>query len=120
MLKVYRAADEKGQLSYVGQSEFKYIPVNEDVELNLGAVADVVVEPKLMDFKTDNYRFDRKRNISGWDEIQHVQNRGQKHPRDSGKGRDSAQFQHAVLDAGKERRIRPVRESRFGHGQVHA
>jgi hypothetical protein len=69
MLKVYRAADEKGQLSYVGQSEFKYIPVNEDVELNLGAVGDVVVESKLMDFETDNYRFDRNRNVSGWDEI---------------------------------------------------
>jgi hypothetical protein len=68
-LKVYRTADKKGQLSYVGQSEFKYIPVNEDVELNLGAVGDVVVESKLMDFKTDNYRFDRNRNVSGWDEI---------------------------------------------------
>jgi hypothetical protein len=68
-LKVYRTADDKGQLSYVGQSAFKYIPVDEDVELNLGAVGDVVVESKLMDFKTDNYRFDRNRNISGWDEI---------------------------------------------------
>ena len=69
MLKVYRTANEKGQLSYVGQSAFKYIPVDEDVELNLGAVGDVVVESKLMDFKTDNYRFDRNRNVSGWDEI---------------------------------------------------
>ena len=32
-------------------------------------VADVVVEPKLMDFKTENYRFDRRGNVSGWDEI---------------------------------------------------
>jgi hypothetical protein len=69
MLKVYRTVDNKGQLSYVGQSDFKYIPVNEDVELNLGAVGDVVVESKLMDLKTDNYRFDRNRNVSGWDEI---------------------------------------------------
>ena len=68
-LKVYRNVDEKGQLSYVGQSAFKYIPVDEDVELNLGPVGDVVVESKLMDFKTDNYRFDRNRNISGWNEI---------------------------------------------------
>jgi hypothetical protein len=68
-LKVYRSVEDKGQLSYVGQSEFKYIPVNEDVELNLGPVGDVVVESKLVDFKTDNYRFDRNRNISGWDEI---------------------------------------------------
>ena len=69
LLKVYRNADEAGHLSYTGQSSFKYIPVNEDVELNLGAVADVVVEPKLMDFRTANYMFDRWRNISGWDEI---------------------------------------------------
>ncbi len=69
LLKVYRNADDVGHLSYTGQSSFKYIPVDEDVELNLGPVADVVVEPKLMDFKTKNYRFDRQRNISGWDEI---------------------------------------------------
>ena len=69
LLKVYRGVGEKGHLSYTGQSSFKYIPVDEDVELNLGAVADVVVEPKLMDYKTANYRFDRLRNISGWDEI---------------------------------------------------
>ena len=69
MLKVYRGVDQKGHLSYTGQSSFKYVPVDEDVELNLGAVADVVVEPTLMDFKTDNYKFDRWGNISGWDEI---------------------------------------------------
>ncbi|MHC4088494.1 MAG: hypothetical protein ACYSU5_25305, partial [Planctomycetota bacterium] len=40
MLKVYRGADDKGHLSYTGQSAFKYIPVDEDVELNLGAVGE--------------------------------------------------------------------------------
>jgi hypothetical protein len=81
MLKVYRTADDtrtrstsdtstgKGHLSYTGQSDFKYIPVDEDVELNLGAVANVVVEPTLMEYKTANYRFDRNRNVAGWDEI---------------------------------------------------
>ena len=69
MLKVYRGVGNQGHLSYTGQSSFKYIPVDEDVELNLGAVANVVVEPKLMDFKTENYRFDRRGNVSGWDEI---------------------------------------------------
>ncbi len=69
MLKVYRGVGDKGHLSYTGQSSFKYIPVDEDVELNLGAVGDVVVEPTLMDFETKNYRFDRDRNISGWDEV---------------------------------------------------
>ncbi|UCF16373.1 MAG: DUF4139 domain-containing protein, partial [Phycisphaerales bacterium] len=69
MLKVYRNLGDTGHLSYTGQSSFKYIPVDEDVELNLGAVANVVVEPKLVDFKTENYRFDRRGNVSGWDEI---------------------------------------------------
>ena len=69
MLKVYRGVGDNGHLSYTGQSSFKYIPVDEDVELNLGPVANVVVEPKLMDFKTENYRFDRRDNVSGWDEI---------------------------------------------------
>jgi hypothetical protein len=69
MLKVYRTVDQDQHLSYVGQSSFKYIPVDEDVELNLGPVADVVVEPTLMDFKTKNYTFNRRGNISGWDEV---------------------------------------------------
>jgi len=69
MLKVYRNAGNEEHLSYTGQSSFKYIPVDEDVELNLGAVADIVVKPKLMEYKTDNYEFDRRGNISGWDEI---------------------------------------------------
>jgi len=69
MLRVYRTADEQARLSYVGRSEFKYIPVDEDVELSLGAVADIVVEPTLMEMRTDNYRFDRNRNVAGWDDI---------------------------------------------------
>ncbi len=69
VLKVYRAADAQAHLSYAGQSSFKYIPVDEDVELNLGAVSDLVVEPTLMEVRTDNHRFDRNRNVAGWDEI---------------------------------------------------
>ncbi len=69
MLKVYRNAGNEGHLSYTGQSSFKYIPVDEDVELNLGAVSNIVVKPKLMDFETDNYEFDRRGDVSGWDEI---------------------------------------------------
>ncbi len=69
LLKVYRGVDDEQHLAYTGQSSFKYIPVDEDVELNLGAVSDVVVEPKLMAYETQNYKFDRRRNISGWDEV---------------------------------------------------
>jgi hypothetical protein len=69
-IKVYRGLDEQKHLSYEGQSSFKYIPVNEEVELNLGPVQDVVVEPTLMEHRTDNYRFDRDLDVAGWDDIQ--------------------------------------------------
>jgi hypothetical protein len=68
-VKIYSQANDEGYLSYVGGTNIKYIPVDEEVELNLGPARLVKVEPKLMDFKTDNYIFDRKGNIDGWDEI---------------------------------------------------
>ncbi len=68
-LKVYRTVDDQKHLSYQGQSSFKYIPVGEEVELNLGPATDVVVKPVLMDHRTDNYRFNRRGDISGSDEI---------------------------------------------------
>jgi len=69
VLKVYRTIDDANHLSYEGQSSFKYIPVDEDVELNIGAVNNIVVEPKLIDYRTANYTHDRDGNIDGWDEI---------------------------------------------------
>ncbi|MEN6337525.1 MAG: DUF4139 domain-containing protein [Phycisphaerales bacterium] len=69
-MRVFRTADAQGHLSYEGESSFMYIPVNEDVELDLGSVENVVVEPKLMEYRTDNYRFDRDRDVAGWDEVQ--------------------------------------------------
>ncbi len=68
-LRVYRYADEEGALSYEGASSFKYIPVGEDVELSLGSVGNVVVEPMLMSFKSQNFLFNEKGDISGWDEV---------------------------------------------------
>jgi hypothetical protein len=68
-IKVCRTEDEAQHLSYQGQSSFKYIPVDEEVELNLGPVANVTVEPTLMDFKTLNYEFDKDGNVCGWDEV---------------------------------------------------
>ena len=68
-VRIFGQAGEDGLLSYVGGTGVKYIPVNEEVELDLGTARLVKVEPKLMDFKTENYRFDRWRNIAGWDEI---------------------------------------------------
>ncbi len=69
LIKVFRKLDEEAHLSYVGRDDTKYIPLGEDVELNLGAVRDVEVKPTLMNYKTTNYLFNASnKNISGWDE----------------------------------------------------
>jgi hypothetical protein len=68
-VKIYGMSDEEGYLSYIGGTSVKYIPVDEEVELNLGLARLVKVEPMLMNYKTENYVYDRKRNITGWDEI---------------------------------------------------
>ena len=76
-------------LSYIGASDIKYIPIGEEVELELGATQKVKVEPVLMQTRTENYEFYQtdnppeddemddlfggphwyKGDISGWDEI---------------------------------------------------
>ena len=68
-VKIYSHADEQGYMSYVGGTDIKYIPVDEEVELDLGPARLVEIAPKLMDFKTENYIFDNRANVSGWDEI---------------------------------------------------
>ncbi|NLB56779.1 MAG: hypothetical protein GX811_13640, partial [Lentisphaerae bacterium] len=60
---------QKDSLNYEGQSEFKYIPVDQEAALNMGAVANVMVQPKLMDFRTTDIRFDSYGGISGWDDV---------------------------------------------------
>jgi len=67
-VKIYSRDDGQGYLSYVGGTSIKYIPVNEEIELNLGLAQLVKVEPILIDFTTDNYVFNKEGNITGWDE----------------------------------------------------
>lgn len=69
--RAFRNNGDGKELSYVGNSEFKYIPMNEKVELNLGSTKEVKVEIKLLSTKTDHYLFNTHGNIDGWDEIQH-------------------------------------------------
>lgn len=69
-IKIYRSVNDAQNLAYVGQSDIKYIPVNEDAELNLGAARLVKIEPVLMNTQTANYTFDDKGNINGSDVIE--------------------------------------------------
>jgi len=69
MVRIYGLTDSDGYLSYVGGTSTKYIPVGEEIELNLGPARLIKVEPVLMTFKTGNYVFDTKDNVVGWDEV---------------------------------------------------
>jgi hypothetical protein len=69
-LKVFRKIDNAQHTTYEGHSRFIYIPVGEKAELNLGPVENVIVEPVLMKYETQNYTFFEDGNISGWDEVQ--------------------------------------------------
>lgn len=68
-LRVYRKlGSSTARLSYEGRSKFKYIPVGEEAELNLGAARRVLVEPVLMQEGSGRYLFDEDGDIAGWDE----------------------------------------------------
>jgi hypothetical protein len=68
-LRAYRVIDPSTKrLSYEGRSTFKYVPVDEEAELNLGPARRVLVEPVLMDEDSGRYLFDENGDIAGWDE----------------------------------------------------
>ncbi len=67
--RIYGQADAAGHLSYVGGADVKYIPVGEEVELELGPARLVEVKPVLMDYRTENHVFDPNGEITGWDEV---------------------------------------------------
>lgn len=68
-VQVFRQATPK-QLAYVGHVTTKYIPLDQEVELDFGTSREVKIEPVLLAEKTENYLFDRRGNISGYDHIQ--------------------------------------------------
>ena len=72
MLKVFGEAGADKRGTFEGESVFKYIPVGETAELDLGPSMDVIVEPVPMKFETGNFTFDQKGEINGWEETRTV------------------------------------------------
>jgi len=69
VVNLYKYEEQRYGPSVVRFLSFK----NDKKHKLLGTVANVVVEPKLMDYKTEKYKFDRRDNVSGWDEIRTFQ-----------------------------------------------
>jgi hypothetical protein len=55
-------------LCFLGQEQVKYVPINADVELNVGTDDELVEEYKTMSVERSKFAFDRNRNVVGWDE----------------------------------------------------
>jgi hypothetical protein len=65
-VKAFRVATEDRLYDFVGRAQVKYIPIAEEVELELGADAEVRVKPVLMDWSKTDLRFDQEGNVKGW------------------------------------------------------
>ncbi len=68
-INVFRQADGGDYLRYLGADDTRYIPVDQEVELNLGPARELNVEPALMDFAKENFMFNQHGNIEGFDEV---------------------------------------------------
>jgi hypothetical protein len=65
-VKAFRIVSDDQLCQYVGATQVKYIPVNENVELELGQDAEVMIKPVLMDWQKVDIKFDQWGNVSGW------------------------------------------------------
>ena len=65
-VKAFRVVTPDNLYAFVGRTNVKYIPVNEQVELELGNDLEVMVKPKLMNWEKTDLRFDNNGNVAGW------------------------------------------------------
>ncbi len=69
VVRVFRENGRDG-LSFLGQQLLRYSPIRADIEVNLGADDLVVYEQRKEDTRRENFAFDRRNRVTGWDEHQ--------------------------------------------------
>ncbi len=62
----FRTVTKDNLYNFVGRTAVKYIPVDEEVEMQLGNDPEVRIAPKLMEWQKVDIRFDRNGNVAGW------------------------------------------------------
>jgi hypothetical protein len=65
-VKAFRVVSDDTLYSFVGQTQVKYIPVNETVELELGPDPEVLAKPTLLNWVKEDMAFDEKGSVKGW------------------------------------------------------
>jgi hypothetical protein len=62
----FRLATADSLYAFVGRTNVKYIPVGEQVEMELGNDREVIVKPALMDWQKFDIKFDQWGGVVGW------------------------------------------------------
>jgi hypothetical protein len=65
-VKAFRLVTDDQLYAFVGRTGVKYIPVNEQVELELGNDLEVMVKPALVNWIKTDIQFDQRGNVKGW------------------------------------------------------
>jgi hypothetical protein len=65
-VKAFRTVSDDRLMDFVGSTSVKYIPVNESVDLELGADREILVKPRLMNWVKTDLAFEQNGNIKGW------------------------------------------------------
>lgn len=65
-VKAFRFVSDDQLYAFVGRTTVKYIPVNEQVELELGNDLEVMVKPTLVNWIKTDMQFDQHGNVKGW------------------------------------------------------
>jgi hypothetical protein len=68
-VRVFRDNGSDG-LSYLGQQVLRYVPIQADIEVNLGPDDLVVYEQRKTSTRRTDFQFDRHDRVTGWDEHQ--------------------------------------------------
>ncbi len=69
-VKAFRVATDDRLYAFVGRTAVKYIPINEQVEMELGSDLEVLVKPTMTNWAKLDIAFDNRRNVVGWTEKQ--------------------------------------------------
>ena len=65
-VKAFRWVTDDKLYSFVGSTAVKYIPVNEQVEMELGNDLELLVKPASINWEKTDLRFDADGNVAGW------------------------------------------------------
>ncbi len=65
-VKAFRLVSDDSLYAFVGRTTAKYIPVNEQVELELGSDLEVMIKPTLVNWVKTDIQFDPHGNVKGW------------------------------------------------------